>query len=553
MPLPAISLFPSFGRLYLSEPVVARKHFRRNHAAVRVALSEDTFSDLAERRMMLRVNAGGATRSKEYAERLTRLQTTWWKSWLDVQAPFRWNLRRLQPGFTLDLGCGIGRNLEHFPGTASESIRTKLRESRASARFQAFTPDEFRRAPEYNRPGRFDTMLLAHVAEHMTEAEALSLLQEYESLVRPGGKSILIAPQEAGFRSDATHVELMDFERLTRISDRLGFRPDRIFSFPFPRWVGGYSRTTSSWSWARRYLPRCESGARHRDTARLRDRRQPERRRDAPRCARLPLRPDVARARGHPGGQRLQRRVGRPGRPVLRRSADGHSQPEERGIRARQQHRFRGGSRRLDLPPESRRGVRSRCHRTAHAVRRSQGRRRTAGLPRRPSDQPNFFDSVGLLLYPDGVSRPRGWQEKDQGQYDRAEEVLAPHGCACALRKAMLDQIGGFDEDFFCYFEDLDLGVRGQLAGWKCWYVPGGARASREIGDGRQLLGVQGVSRRAQPAVLPVEVDAALSRVRRTALHAQPLRDAGLRRHDAPGLVRGLREGIFRWRVWSCC
>ena len=89
------------------------------------------------------------------------------------------------------------------------------------------------------------------------------------------------------------------------------------------------------------------------------------------------------------------------------------------------------------------------------------------------SDRPHFFDSAGLLLYPDGVSRPRGWQEKDQGQYDTAEEVLAPHGCACALRTAMLDRIGRFDEDFFCYLEDLDLGVRGQLAGWKCWYVPG--------------------------------------------------------------------------------
>ncbi len=89
------------------------------------------------------------------------------------------------------------------------------------------------------------------------------------------------------------------------------------------------------------------------------------------------------------------------------------------------------------------------------------------------ADKPHIFDSAGLLLYPDGVSRSRGWQEKDQGQYDRPEEVLAPHGCACALRKLMLDRIGGFDEDSFCYFEDLDLGVRGQLAGWKCWYVPG--------------------------------------------------------------------------------
>jgi len=50
------------------------------------------------------------------------------------------------------------------------------------------------------------------------------------------------------------------------------------------------------------------------------------------------------------------------------------------------------------------------------------------------ADKPHVFDSAGLLLYPDGVARARGWQEKDTGQYDRAEEVLAPHGCACALK-----------------------------------------------------------------------------------------------------------------------
>jgi len=85
---------------------------------------------------------------------------------------------------------------------------------------------------------------------------------------------------------------------------------------------------------------------------------------------------------------------------------------------------------------------------------------------------PNFFDSAGLLIYPDGVSRPRGWQEKDLGQYDRPDQVLAPHGCAAAYRKSMLDELGGFDEAYFCYLEDLDLGMRGQLAGWTCWYVP---------------------------------------------------------------------------------
>ena len=87
-------------------------------------------------------------------------------------------------------------------------------------------------------------------------------------------------------------------------------------------------------------------------------------------------------------------------------------------------------------------------------------------------EEPNVFDSAGLLIYPDGVGRPRGWQEKDLGQFDRPDQVVAPHGCACAYRRTMLDDTGGFDEIYFCYLEDLDLGMRAQLAGWKCWYVP---------------------------------------------------------------------------------
>src|SRR5206468_8413738 len=134
-------------------------------------------------------------------------------------------LRRLDPGFTLDIGCGIGRNLLHLQGhsvgvdTNEHCVRTAR-----SRGLIAFTPDEFRRSSDYNRPDRFDSILLAHVAEHMTEDQALALLQAYEPAVRPGGRLILISPQEAGFRSDPTHVELMDFTRLARISDRLGFQ-----------------------------------------------------------------------------------------------------------------------------------------------------------------------------------------------------------------------------------------------------------------------------------------------------------------------------------------
>jgi len=82
------------------------------------------------------------------------------------------------------------------------------------------------------------------------------------------------------------------------------------------------------------------------------------------------------------------------------------------------------------------------------------------------------IDNVGHLLYPDGLSRGRGRLEPDRGQYDSEEEILLASGCAVLLRRAMLAEVGLFDEDLFAYCEDTDLGLRAQLAGWRCQYVP---------------------------------------------------------------------------------
>jgi SAM-dependent methyltransferase len=179
-----------------------------------------------------------ATIGEDYAERLVRLQSAPWKRLLRVQAVFRWHLRRLQPGLTLEIGCGIGRNLEHLRGQ-SVGVDTNehcVRAARARG-LVAFTPSELR-GTAYHRPAGFDTLLLAHVAEHMTEDQATALVRDYLLLLRPGGRLVAIAPQEAGFRSDPTHVELMDFSRLQRIAVRLGLVPERTYSFPFPRWAG---------------------------------------------------------------------------------------------------------------------------------------------------------------------------------------------------------------------------------------------------------------------------------------------------------------------------
>ncbi len=87
-------------------------------------------------------------------------------------------------------------------------------------------------------------------------------------------------------------------------------------------------------------------------------------------------------------------------------------------------------------------------------------------------DKPDLFDNVGLLLYPDGLARGKGRLERDEGQYDEPGEALFPSGCAGLFRRSMLDAIGLFDEAFFAYADDVDIGLRARLAGWGCSYVP---------------------------------------------------------------------------------
>jgi GT2 family glycosyltransferase len=87
-------------------------------------------------------------------------------------------------------------------------------------------------------------------------------------------------------------------------------------------------------------------------------------------------------------------------------------------------------------------------------------------------EDPTRIDKAGHLIFPDGQNRGRGSGTLDRGQYDREEEVLWPDGSAAMYRKTMLDQIGGFDEDFFAYGDDAELGLRARIAGWRCVYTP---------------------------------------------------------------------------------
>jgi GT2 family glycosyltransferase len=84
----------------------------------------------------------------------------------------------------------------------------------------------------------------------------------------------------------------------------------------------------------------------------------------------------------------------------------------------------------------------------------------------------NRIDNTGHLLYWDGTNRGRGRLQLDQGQFDGARTVFFPSGAAALFRASMIREIGGFDEDFFLYGDDAELGIRARLAGWDCAFVP---------------------------------------------------------------------------------
>lgn len=84
---------------------------------------------------------------------------------------------------------------------------------------------------------------------------------------------------------------------------------------------------------------------------------------------------------------------------------------------------------------------------------------------------PDVVQSAGVSL--DGAAI--AWDRlggRPVSEAMRASEVFGASGGACLYRRAMLDQIGLYDERFFIYLEDVDLAWRAQRAGWRCRYAP---------------------------------------------------------------------------------
>lgn len=91
-------------------------------------------------------------------------------------------------------------------------------------------------------------------------------------------------------------------------------------------------------------------------------------------------------------------------------------------------------------------------------------------------------DSTGDQYTTWGLPFPRDRGLKvEEAHNNQIEEVFGASGGASLYRAKMLEEIGLFDEDFFAYYEDVDLSFRAQLSGWKVIYQPN-AKAFHETG-----------------------------------------------------------------------
>lgn len=160
--------------------------------------------------------------------------------------------------------------------------------------------------------------------------------------------------------------------------------------------------------------------------------------------------------------------------------------------------------------------------------------------------------SAGMALTADGRAVETGAGEEQSERYLQGREVFGACGAACLLRRELFTELGGYDESYFAFYEDVDLNVRARVAGWRFAYVPEavawhvgnaswqaeaprpGAWNARLVARNRIVTQARFVPARALPRILLVELGA-LARAARQRRFGATLRGKleGLRRLPA--------------------
>jgi GT2 family glycosyltransferase len=108
-------------------------------------------------------------------------------------------------------------------------------------------------------------------------------------------------------------------------------------------------------------------------------------------------------------------------------------------------------------------------------------------------EDPEEVYDAGDVLRRDGACEQRGRFARDDGRWDEAGEVFGACAGAALYRRDAVLGVGGFDERYFAYLEDVDLALRLRLGGWGCRYEPAvalhaGGGSSHQLQGGHQFL-----------------------------------------------------------------
>lgn len=82
----------------------------------------------------------------------------------------------------------------------------------------------------------------------------------------------------------------------------------------------------------------------------------------------------------------------------------------------------------------------------------------------------NTLDGTGDVYHVSGASWRRGFGKSSE-LHKQSGEIFSPSGAAALFRRDIYIDVGGLNEDFFCYMEDIDLGFRLKLFGYRCFYI----------------------------------------------------------------------------------
>lgn len=188
-----------------------------------------------------------STQDKAYSDYLITVQNTGWKSRLDVQMPYRKKLQGLKLGKTLDIGCGVGRNLKALPaGSVGIDHNNHMIKHLTGRGFKAYTTKDFLKLKNSNG-AKFDSLLFAHIIEHLTLGQSKDMIEGYLKYLKKGGRVVIICPQKKGFSKDSTHITFHDRESITGLLSGLGLRVINKHSFPLPEYFGGIFAPNEYW------------------------------------------------------------------------------------------------------------------------------------------------------------------------------------------------------------------------------------------------------------------------------------------------------------------